>query len=265
MTITISLEGLITPPPPETRAVGLIKVTYNSKEYEWKIFIPAENLGDINGFLTASEAVIAAQIDEKEAEWTNLNPKTRTIEGMFGEEPTIIPIERHEIVRPDDLDYYAKRRQAYLPAGEQLDALLKGYESREFQAVVEEHHAIKRQYYKLPRTLEDIKNEKKQEINRKRDIEETSGFTFMGNILDSDNVAVKRISIAFQAAIAADDTFTINWTTKNGEVMVLTKADFMMLPATMAIVANSLHVKARNLKALVDSATTEEEVAAIVW
>jgi len=264
MTISISLEGLINPPPPETRAVGLIKVNYNEQEYDWKIFIPADSLGDINSFLLASEATIISQIDEKEAEWAALNPKTRTLEDPFTGTITV-PIERHEIVRPDDLDYYAKRRQEYLPVGEQLDAILKGVESPEFVNVIEKHQEIKHKYYKLPRTLDDVKADKKEEINRRRDIEEKSGFMFMGKMFDSDSLAVKRIGIVFQAALVADDTFTIDWTTQDGSVMSLSKANVMMLPATMAMVANNLHVKGRTLKAQVEAATTAEEVDAISW
>jgi hypothetical protein len=148
MAITnISLEGLLTPGGVEDRALAHIDVYYNDIVYKWHIYIP-QNVTSIGEFLEESKAKIQAQIDAKEAEWDELYPKTREVEGMFGEEPITVPIEKDEIVKPDIPDYYALRRAAYPPIGNQLGAFWKGPDDPDYQAMLAEIEAIKQRYPK---------------------------------------------------------------------------------------------------------------------
>ena len=122
--MSISLEGLMSGIQGEERALAQVKVEHNGQTYDWELFIPVgENLTD---YINASEARIKAEIDAKEAAWTALDPKTRTIDDPITGETTVVDIEKSEIVRPEIPDYYAKRRAEYPPLAEQLDAVWKG-------------------------------------------------------------------------------------------------------------------------------------------
>lgn len=121
---TISLEGLASGVTGEERAVAYIKVQHNGQTYDWKAFVPP--MQDLQVYLNSITDQVAADIDAKEAAWADLTPKTREIEDPLTGEKTTVNIEKGEIVRPDDPDYYAKRRAEYPPLAEQLDAFWKG-------------------------------------------------------------------------------------------------------------------------------------------
>jgi len=150
MSIEISFEGLMTLEPPENRALALLKVHYNDTVYDWSIYVPQNNLGDIGGFLNSSKERIKSQIDEKELEWEMLEPKTRTLglPSLPGMEPMTVPIEKSEIVKPDYPDYYAKRRNEYPPIGDQLDAFWKGQDSPEYSIIMAKIAEVKEKYPK---------------------------------------------------------------------------------------------------------------------
>lgn len=121
---TISLEGLASGVTGEERAVAYIKVQHNGQTYDWKAFVPP--MQDLQVYLNSITDQVAADIDAKEAAWAALTPKTREIEDPLTGEKTTVDIQKGEIVRPDDPDYYAKRRAEYPPLAEQLDAVWKG-------------------------------------------------------------------------------------------------------------------------------------------
>ena len=121
---TISLEGLASGVTGEERAVAYIKVQHNGQTYDWKAFVPPGQ--DLQVYLNSITDQLSADIDAKEAAWAALTPKTREIEDPLTGEKTTVDIEKGEIVRPDDPDYYAKRRAEYPPLAEQLDAVWKG-------------------------------------------------------------------------------------------------------------------------------------------
>jgi len=120
------------------------------------------------------------------------------------------------------------------------------------------------QYNVVAKDITELRAMKKAEINAARDAEEQSGFLYLEHVFDSDFNAIKRISIVVQAATVAPSDFTIDWTTQDGSIVTLTKSDLLMMPVVMATVANVLHVKARTLKAQIETATVEELIN-IVW
>lgn len=130
MTSKISLEGLMSDPGGDNRALALLKVDYNGQTYDWQIYI--DRGVDLSEFIGNCNAQIEAQIDAKEQEWAELDPKTRTITDPLSNEERTIPIDKSEIVRPDIPDYKAQRRQAYPDVGDQLDAVWKGYATKHF-------------------------------------------------------------------------------------------------------------------------------------
>jgi hypothetical protein len=118
----ISLEGLQSGVTGEDRAIAILKVEHNSLTYDWMTFVPPDT--DLATYIAASEARIKAEIDAKEAAWAALTPKTREIEGINGTET--VAIDKSEIVRADNPDYYASRRAEYPTLADQLDAMWKG-------------------------------------------------------------------------------------------------------------------------------------------
>ena len=118
----ISLEGLQSGVTGEDRAIAILKVEHNSLTYDWMTFVPPD--ADLATYIAASEGRVKAEIDAKEAAWAALNPKTREIEGINGTET--VAIDKSEVVRADNPDYYASRRAEYPALADQLDAMWKG-------------------------------------------------------------------------------------------------------------------------------------------
>ena len=113
--------------------------------------------------------------------------------------------------------------------------------------------------------LSTAKAQAKDRITTARNRAVASGFTAFGKVFDSDSTAVQRISVGVQAANAVGESFTVEWTCADNSTITLDYAMMQALPAFMADVANTLHVKARTLKDQIDLATTLEEVQTITW
>jgi hypothetical protein len=122
----ISLEGIASNLANEERGLAYLKVEHNGQTYDWQLFVPQG--ADLSAYIASKEAAIKADIDAKEAAWA-VAPKTREIPDPFGGAPTVVDIDKSEVVRPDNPDYYALRRAEYPALGEQLDALWKGGEA----------------------------------------------------------------------------------------------------------------------------------------
>ena len=120
-------------------------------------------------------------------------------------------------------------------------------------------------------SLAKAKAAKRDQINRARDAEEAAGFDYLGKRFDSDAQAIKRLygaAMAAQAAIAAGAVGTdqfVDWTCADGTVLTMTYAQAAGVIEAMAVVGNALHMKARELKAQVEAATTVDAVNAIQW
>ena len=119
--------------------------------------------------------------------------------------------------------------------------------------------------------LSKAKLAKRKQINAARDAEEAAGFDYLGKRFDSDAQAIKRLygaAMAAQAAIAAGAVGTdqfVDWTCADGTVLTMTYAQAAGVIEAMAVVGNALHMKARELKAQVEAATTVDAVNAIQW
>lgn len=118
------------------------------------------------------------------------------------------------------------------------------------------------------RTLEQVKTDKREQINSMRDNLEQSGFPYMDKVIDSNPVSVQRITVAVQAAqaaIGAGQPFAITWTCQDNSTLELDAVGMMGMPVALAMFANILHETARAKKELIDVATTIEEVEAVTW
>lgn len=132
MTIIINTAGI--GPSNDGRSIIYLDVEYNNKHYDWKLYLPPGNA--IVEYIEAKTLDIQNDIDYKEGKWANSDPNLVTYE---------------EIVKPDDADYFVKRKAAYPPIEDQLDAIYKGVNSKEFRDMANTIVAIKAIYPKTRR------------------------------------------------------------------------------------------------------------------
>lgn len=121
-----------------------------------------------------------------------------------------------------------------------------------------------------PPTIQEAKMSKKAEINSIRDKEELLPFEYLNKSFDADDKSIKRLSLAAQAAQAAllsgnSELFLITWTCADNTTIDLNAVQMVGILEAMLRRGNDLHVKARELKAQIDAATTAEEVEAVSW
>lgn len=111
--------------------------------------------------------------------------------------------------------------------------------------------------------LEGLKNNKIAELKSIRDTKEVADIQVNGYLYDYDEKARERINAAI---IALDLTGgTITWTLADNTDKEVSANDLRFVIAMVAQRSNELHVKYRNLKERVESATTKEQVERIVW
>lgn len=144
---SINLIGLASNLPDENRALAYIEVHHNNNTYNWQIFIPP-NIENIDQFLQSAQQSILNDINLKELVWTELEPKTRTVDDPMTGQSTEIPITKEEIVKPSIPDYYALRRNEYPSLGDQLDAMWKGTGSQAFLDMQAKIISVKAKYPK---------------------------------------------------------------------------------------------------------------------
>lgn len=115
-----------------------LDVTYNDEVYSWFLRMPPTSNSSFSNYIASKEQAIYDDIAAKLQVWNDLDPKTKTIEGITPEETITIPIEKEEIVCPTYPDYYVKRALEYPTPANQLDAYWKGGAERDtMQARIE--------------------------------------------------------------------------------------------------------------------------------
>lgn len=114
-------------------------------------------------------------------------------------------------------------------------------------------------------TLDELKEQKRAEINQARDAEEQGGFEYLGKVFDSDQVSCIRMSSAAQAMQFAPDDAIITWTCQDNTTIDLNKSQLMGLVVALAQWSNVCHQKATSLKAQIMACETKEELDKIVW
>lgn len=121
--------------------------------------------------------------------------------------------------------------------------------------------------YAPKKPLNEIKDEKRAEINSERDnARKTEGAEYDGDIFDIDEVSQSNILAQIKVAeIIGDPKATYNFRSKTNTDHLLTLAQLQELGLAIAVKVNAIYVKSWDLKAQVDKATTAEEVEAIKW
>lgn len=119
-----------------------------------------------------------------------------------------------------------------------------------------------------PRTIADLRAEAWARIKSARDAAERGGMTFDGSTFDTDVLSQQRIAGAVQMAqlaLAAGTPWSIEWTLLDNTVRSLDANQMIGVGVALATHINAQHVKARGLRALIDAATTLEQLEAIQW
>jgi hypothetical protein len=120
----------------------------------------------------------------------------------------------------------------------------------------------------VPPTLDELKANKRAEINQQRAELETAGFSYLGHVFDSDQRSADRIQVATGSALAAlmaGQPYELAWTAADNTDVPLDAAGVVGLNTAFAVYGLTLHETAKALKAQVDAATTAGEVEAIAW
>lgn len=105
-----------------------------------------------------------------------------------------------------------------------------------------------------PRSLDDLKAQKWDEIKVQRDRLEFGGFEFEGNIYDSDQVSQGRIMGAVSAGVEQ------TWTLADNTTVNLTASQLQQLYAELQAHIASVHERGRIARQLIFEAETKEEV-----
>lgn len=118
--------------------------------------------------------------------------------------------------------------------------------------------------------LDDLKAEKRVEINKARDAAEQGGFEYMDKIFDSDSVSCQRIACAAQSMAIievqeGEPEPVIVWTCQDNTTIPLTASQLQGLVVALAMHSNACHQRASELKAQVEAAETAEELEKIRW
>lgn len=108
-----------------------------------------------------------------------------------------------------------------------------------------------------PRTLDEIKSQKWDEIKSQRDQLEFSGFEFEGNIYDSDQVSQGRIMRASSSGV--DQT----WTLADNTTVELSASQLQQLYAVLQAHIASVHERGRIARQLIFDAETKEQAESI--
>lgn len=162
-------------------------------------------------------------------------------------------------------EHVGKLKEGWIHSDVSVDTTKKKYIGGKWEDIIMEAQPLPEA---IPETLTEIKNIMWNHIKGIRDVEESRPFLYMDHYLDLDSSAMTRLNTAINAARTAllnNMPFTVNWTCYDGSVLTMAAADLVNLPLALAVRTDSLHQKARRLKALIDSADTAEEVKNITW
>jgi len=115
-----------------------------------------------------------------------------------------------------------------------------------------------------PRTLADFKEAQWSTIKQARSAAEYAGFTWDGSTFDSDAISQNRITGAVTLA-QMSPTFVINWILADNTTRTLNQADMIAVGVALGQHVQTQFTKAQALRLQIETASTPEQVAAVVW
>lgn len=116
-----------------------------------------------------------------------------------------------------------------------------------------------------PRTLDELKAAKWDEIKDARTAADATGFTWNGSRFDSDPASQARIQGGVLLATVIGAQFTQDWTLADNTVRTLSQADMVAVGIAMSQHVAALFQRARVLRAQILAASVAAEVAAVQW
>jgi hypothetical protein len=115
-----------------------------------------------------------------------------------------------------------------------------------------------------PRTLADLKAQQWALIKQARTQAEYSGFTWDGSTFDSDAISQNRITGAVALA-QMSSTFSIGWVLADNTVRTLNQSDMLAVGAALGAHVAAVFAKGVLLREQIESATTVQQIEAVVW
>jgi len=116
-----------------------------------------------------------------------------------------------------------------------------------------------------PRSLDDVKAAKWEEVKRMRSLELEAGFSSQGNPFQCDPESKANIIGACQLAQVVGPSFTITWTCADNSVVILSHAQMIQVGVDMGLHINTMHAIARSLRTQIEEAETVDEIDAVRW
>jgi hypothetical protein len=128
------------------------------------------------------------------------------------------------------------------------------------------HHTFNWQtkQWEDPRTLQDLKAAQWTAIKQARSNAEYAGFTWDGSTFDSDAISQNRITGAVALA-QMSSTFSIGWILKDNTVRTLNQSDMLQVGAALGAHVAAIFAKGVLLREQIESATTVQQIEAVVW
>lgn len=167
------------------------------------------------------------------------------------------PMELVELNTPPNTQYIGIEGEVSIPDGAYWDFGKKVFVdigTHSNQAYVFDY--VSKQWFD-PRTLDEIKAQKWDEIKSQRDQLEFGGFEFEGNVYDSDQVSQGRI---MGAALAGLDQV---WALADNSTVSLSGTKLKELYQALQTHIAEVHERGRIARQAIESAITKEEVEAI--
>ncbi|HIN56183.1 DUF4376 domain-containing protein [Acinetobacter pittii] len=110
-----------------------------------------------------------------------------------------------------------------------------------------------------PRTIEEVKQQKWEQIKQQREQFEFGGFEFENNLFDSDSNSQLRIATA--ALLGA----SVEWTLKDNNVVSLSPDQLNNLKNTLALHISSAHERGRIARLKIEASSTVEEIELVTF
>lgn len=120
-------------------------------------------------------------------------------------------------------------------------------------------------YLKSEQSLEELKTTKLEALKATRNRLEIEPVEYNGKFYDYDSDARDRINAAIIRLKKAGADAAIAWTCADNSDAMVTYEDLENVVSNVADRSNLLHIKYRQLKELVESCSTIEELDAIRW
>lgn len=116
-----------------------------------------------------------------------------------------------------------------------------------------------------PRTLQEIKDAKWESIKLERETRETGTFQWNGHTIDADKARINGASTGALIANGAGVPYSDAWTLADNSTISVTGDDILAMGVALLQHVSACHARARDLRLLIEAATTKDQVDAITW